>query len=109
MGLIRLIANDGVAPENAGDKQMVNGNDNIRTTVSSGVVSIQLGAISTTLDVLTLTYTATGPATIPSDADIYAAWEPVLVAAAGSACSIFDAPQLESSAGDAIYPAIAIG
>lgn len=109
MGLIRLIANDGVAPENAGDKQMVNGTHNVRTTVASGVVSIQLDAVDPLLDVMTLTYTATGPATIPSDADIYAAWEPVLVAAQGSDCSIFDAPQLESSAGDAIYPAIAIG
>ncbi len=109
MGLIRLTANDGVAPENAGDKQLVNGTYNVRTTVASGVISIQLDAADTNLDVMTLTYTATGPATIPSDADIYAAWEPVLIAAQGSDCSVLNAPQLENSAGAIIYPAIAIG
>ena len=108
MGLIRLIANNGVAPETAGDKELVNGTYNIRTTVASGVVTIQLDAVSTGLDVMTLTYTATAPATIPSDADIYAAWEPVLVAAQGSDVTIVDAPQLENSAGAAIYPAILV-
>jgi len=109
MGLIRLIANDGVAPENAGDKELINGTYNMRTTVSSGVVSIQINSVDVNLDVLSLTYTATGPATIPSDEDIYDAWEPVLVAAQGSDVTIVDAPSLTSSAGDTIYPSILIG
>ena len=71
MGLIRITANDGLLPENAGDKELFNGTYNIRTSVNGGVVSIQIPAVDVLQDTITVTYTATAPATIPSDEDIY--------------------------------------
>ena len=101
MGLIRITKNNGT-PEQPGEKELVNGTQITRTTVSGGLVEIQLGVIDTLVDTIQIAYNPTA-GTI-DDAELYEAWEPVLVAAQGSVVTIIDAPIVTDSTDARIYP-----
>ena len=73
------------------------------------VVELTVEAIDAAKDTVSITYSG-GAGNPPSEADILAAWEPVLVSANGSVCILVPAPQLynDEATPAAIYPAVAI-
>ena len=97
MGLIKIIPQSGGTPENPGVTQLIDAGTGI-LSVASGVVTLGAG---------TLTYTATGPATLPSDQEIFDLWAPVVGAANGAAGPASVAPIVSASNGKTLYPALA--
>jgi len=106
MGLIKIIQNNGVSGEAKGDAFYVDG-DSVATAEMTGALVLTL-TMNGNLDTVTITVSG-GAGTPPSQEDILAAWESVLVNAKGSVCTLTPAPQLyNTDNGNAIYPAIAV-
>ncbi len=102
MGLIEIKINDGATPEVEASSPHIYGGDVTFVQMSAaGAIEITFGSTAKTI-----TYTATGPATIPTELEIYDAWKPVIGAANGAAGPAIPAPQLQNSAGVNIYPTI---
>jgi len=102
MGLIEIKIAAGATPEVENSSPHIYGGDVTFVQMSAaGAISITFGST-----VKVVTYTATGPATIPTELEIYNAWKPVIGAANGAAGPAFSAPQFQNSAGVNIYPTI---
>ncbi len=110
MGLIKIQKNDGLSGTAKGGIEYINGTNVVAAKMaSSAVVELTVEAIDAAKDTVSITYSG-GAGNPPSEADILAAWEPVLVSANGSVCTLVPAPQLynDQSPAEAIYPAVAI-
>ncbi len=106
MGMIRFNKQD-TLPENKGDAQLINGTYVTRAEVSSSALVLTVEAIDANKDTITLTYTSTA-GSVPSDQDIFDAWEPMLVAAQGSVVTLIQGPTIIDDNDDILYPAVAI-
>ena len=108
MGLIKIQKNDGLSGTAKGGIEYINGTNVVAAKMSgAAVVELTVEAIDAGKDTVSITYSG-GTGNPPSEADILAAWEPVLVSANGSVCTLVSAPQLYNDADAAIYPAVAI-
>ena len=110
MGLIKIQKNDGLSGTTKGGIEYINGTNVVAAKMSAAaVVELTVEAIDATKDTVSITYSG-GGGNPPSEADILAAWEPVLVSANGSVCTLVPAPQLynDEAMPAAIYPAVAI-
>ena len=102
MGLIEIKVAAGATPEVEDTSPQIYGGDVTSAVMSAaGAITIVLGGSTKVI-----TYTATGPATIPTELEIYNAWKPVIGAANGAAGPAIPAPQFQNSAGVNIYPTI---
>jgi len=102
MGLIEIKIAAGGTPEVENSSPHIYGGDVTFVEMSAaGAIAIAFGSTTKTI-----TYTATGPATIPTELEIYDAWKPVIGAANGAAGPAISAPQFQGSTGDNIYPTI---
>jgi hypothetical protein len=110
MGLIKIQKNDGLSGTAKGGIEYINGTNVVAAKMSApAVVELTVEAIDAAKDTVSITYSG-GAGNPPSEADILAAWEPVLVSANGSVCTLVPAPQLfnDEATPAAIYPAVAI-
>ena len=110
MGLIKIQKNDGLSGTAKGGIEYINGTNVVAAKMSSAaVLELTVEAIDAAKDTVSITYSG-GAGNPPSEADILAAWESVLVSANGSVCTLVPAPQLynDEATPAAIYPAVAI-
>ena len=110
MGLIKIQKNNGLSGTEKGGIEYINGTNVVAAKMASAaVVELTVEAIDAAKDTVSITYSG-GAGNPPSEADILAAWEPVLVSANGSVCTLVPAPQLynDEATPAAIYPAVAI-
>lgn len=110
MGLIKIQKNDGLSGTAKGGIEYINGTNVVAAKMSAAaVLELTVEAIDAAKDTVSITYSG-GAGNPPSEADILAAWESVLVDANGSVCTLVPAPQLynDQSPAEAIYPAVAI-
>ncbi len=102
MGLIEVKIAAAAVPEVENSSPHIYGGDVTFVEMSAaGAITIILGGATKVI-----TYTATGPATIPTELEIYNAWKPVIGAANGAAGPAVSAPQFQNSDGVNIYPTI---
>tara|TARA_R110000744_G_scaffold127686_3_gene234587 strand:+ start:286 stop:621 length:336 start_codon:yes stop_codon:yes gene_type:complete len=110
MGLIRIQKNNGASGTVKGGIEYINGTNVVAAKMASAaVVELTVEAIDAAKDTVSITYSG-GAGNPPSEANILAAWEPVLVDSNGSVCTLISAPQLynDEATPMAIYPAVAI-
>jgi len=102
MGLIEIKIAAAAVPEVENASPEMYGGEVTKVEMSAvGAIKITFGSTAKTI-----TYTATGPATIPTELEIYNAWKPVIGAANGASGPAVSAPQFQNSDGVNIYPTI---
>ena len=102
MGLIEIKIAASTVPEVEAASPHIYGGDVTFVQMSAaGAISITFGSTAKTV-----TYTASGSATIPTELEIYNAWKPVIGAANGASGPAVSAPQFQNSDGVNIYPTI---
>jgi len=102
MGLIEIKIAAGATPEVEAASPHIYGGDVTFVQMSaSSAIEITFGSTTKTI-----TYTASGLLTIPTELEIYNAWKPVIGAANGASGPAVSAPQFLNSDGVYIYPTI---
>ncbi len=106
MGLIKVIPQDAVTglPEDAGQALLIGG-EPIKLEVSgTGVLTLNFTTYGGDVT-YTITYTSTA-GDIPTDAELFDAWAPVVGACNGASGPAVNAPVVSDVQGTIIYPAI---
>jgi len=103
MGLIKVIPQDAVTglPEDAGQAILIGGEPIKLEVTGTGELTLSL---TNSVNYI-FTYTSTA-GTIPTDAELFDAWAPVVGAFNGASGPAINAPVVSDGDGTIIYPAI---
>lgn len=104
MGLIKVIPQDSGTPETAGQAVLIGGEPVKLEVQGTGEIQLNFTDYGGGVN-YTFTYTSTA-GTIPTDAELFDAWAPVVGACNGASGPAVNAPVVSDLEGTIIYPAI---